>query len=143
MVHWSGGTVPSLKTYRLFISHAWDYGHYDRLVEMLNEAPNFYWEDYSIPEDDPLHSGSASALREGIKRHIRPTSCVVAIAAMNVPYRDWIKMEIEFSAAIGKPIIGIRPHGNVQEPLIIQANALEIVGWRTGSIVSAIRRYSR
>ena len=35
--------MPSLKTYDLFISHAWRYNaDYNRIVEMLNAAPDFY-----------------------------------------------------------------------------------------------------
>jgi hypothetical protein len=36
--------MPHLNTYDLFISHAWDYNaEYYRLVDMLNNAPNFKW----------------------------------------------------------------------------------------------------
>ena len=46
--------MPALKTYRLFISHAWQYhDDYYRLVEMLNAANNFRWYNYSVPEHDP------------------------------------------------------------------------------------------
>ena len=35
-------------TYNLFISHSWTYGDaYDKLVSMLNRAPNFTYKNYS------------------------------------------------------------------------------------------------
>ena len=47
--------MPELKTYDLFISHAWKYNEdYYRLVDMLNNAPNFKWRNYSVPEHDPV-----------------------------------------------------------------------------------------
>jgi hypothetical protein len=50
---WSSGKpyasvaiMPSLRTYDLFISHAWSYGEdYYRIVEMLDAAPNFSAKD--------------------------------------------------------------------------------------------------
>ena len=34
--------MPELKTYKLFISHAWAYGdEYDRIISILNQAPRF------------------------------------------------------------------------------------------------------
>ena len=39
--------MPELKTYDVFISHAWTYNSdYYRLVEMLDKAPNFKWRNY-------------------------------------------------------------------------------------------------
>ncbi len=130
------------KTYRIFISHAWDYVDYDKLVNLLDNRRYFIWENYSVPEEDPLHSKSTNALYEGLKRHIKQTNCVLAIAAMNVPRREFIQFEIEFAAAIDKPIIGVKPRGQIQVPKIVQDHAVKIVGWNTESIVSAIRKYS-
>lgn len=43
--------MPTLKTYRLFISHSWTYGDaYERLVKFFKEHPNFSWKDYSVPK---------------------------------------------------------------------------------------------
>ena len=47
--------MPALKTYDLFISHAWKYGYeYDKLVNLLDNAPNFYYRNYSAPSEKPL-----------------------------------------------------------------------------------------
>ena len=36
--------MPTLKTYDLFISHAWEYNsEYYRLINLLNEAQLFRW----------------------------------------------------------------------------------------------------
>jgi len=47
--------MPYLKTYRIFISHAWKYNaDYYRLVKMLKNAIYFSWQNYSVPEHDPV-----------------------------------------------------------------------------------------
>lgn len=131
------------KTFRIFISHAWDYIEYEKLVQLLDNRRYFKWKNDSVPEDDPLHIRSADELFEGLKRRIKPTNCVLAIAAMTVPRRDIIQWEIEFAAAIDKPIIGVRPWASRQDPKLVLNHAVKMVGWNTESIVSAIRKYSK
>lgn len=47
--------MPNLKTYDLFISHAWKYGDdYDRLVALLDSALYFSYRNYSAPKDKPI-----------------------------------------------------------------------------------------
>jgi hypothetical protein len=56
--------MPSLKNYRLFVSHSWAYEDaYDKLVSFFNEHPNFQWTNYSVPKKDPIHDAPQ------IKRH--------------------------------------------------------------------------
>lgn len=47
--------MPELRRYHLFISHAWSYSEdYKRLEAMLTDAPNFAFDNYSVPRHDPL-----------------------------------------------------------------------------------------
>lgn len=42
--------MPELKTYDLFISHAWKYGdEYCNLIYLLDKAPCFSYRNYSPP----------------------------------------------------------------------------------------------
>jgi hypothetical protein len=53
--------MPSLKNYRLFVSHSWAYEDaYDKLVSFFNEHPNFQWTNYSVPKKDPIHDAPKS-----------------------------------------------------------------------------------
>jgi hypothetical protein len=55
--------MPYLRSYRVFISHSWDYGYdYERVVRFLYEARNFRWENLSVPEHDPLQSDDLAYL---------------------------------------------------------------------------------
>lgn len=133
--------MPTLKTYDMFISHAWTYNdEYYRLVNMLNEADYFKWRNYSVPEHDPKDTKTKKALEEALRRQVRPVNIVVILAGMYATHSDWIEFEIEFAQAIEKPIIGIKPQGQERIPKVVQDAALEMVGWNTSSIVAAIRR---
>lgn len=135
--------MPSLKTYDLFISHAWTYNaEYHRLVAMLNGAQHFRWRNYSVPDHDPLQARTTAALRAGLDRQIRPVNAVMILAGMYVNHRDWLKAEIEMAQAYGKPIIGLVPAGAARVPILVQNAAATMVRWNTDSIVSAIRAHA-
>ena len=132
--------MPALKTYVLFISHAWTYDDdYHRLLQFLDEANWFNYRNYSVPQHDPLDANSASRLMAALDRQIRPVNIVLTISGMYVSYRDWIQYEINVAESYGKPIVGIRPWGSQRVPSAVQEAATEMVGWNTSSIVNAIR----
>ena len=139
--------MPFLKTYDLFISHAWKYGtEYDNLVSLLNSAPYFSYRNYSAPEDKPLVSpGSAvtnAILRKHIDNKIRPVNAVLVLSGMYYYYHDWMKVEMDIAQSYHKPIIAIKPRGNQFVPQEISCISNTVVNWNTASIVSAIRDYS-
>ncbi len=133
--------MPALKTYDIFISHAWSYNdEYYRLVDMLNAAPNFKWRNYSVPEHDPADANSDRKLREALKRQMRPVNVVLILSGMYAVHSDWIEFEVEFADSLGKPMVGIKPWGQERVPRYVADAVEEMVGWNTSSIVSAIRR---
>jgi hypothetical protein len=135
--------MPELRFYRLFISHAWIHNDdYYKLVDMLNNANNFKWHNYSVPEHDPLLVKATKQLDEGLVLQIRYTQAVIIISGMYAAHRKWIQREIEIAQEMNKPIIGIKPWGNERIPLSVQTAVCEMVGWNTNSIVDAIRRHS-
>lgn len=139
--------MPLLKTYDLFISHAWKYGtEYDRLISLLDSAPYFSYRNYSAPEDKPLISpGSAvtnAILQNHIDNKIRPVNAVLVLSGMYYYYHDWMKVEMDIAQSYHKPIIAIKPRGNQFVPQEISCISTTVVNWNTASIVSAIRDYS-
>lgn len=139
--------MPALKTYDLFISHAWKYNEdYYRIEEFLEKAPLFKWRNYSVPEHDPLIKPDSRVGREKLLGmldiQIRPSNCILILGGMYATYSEWINKEILIAEKYGKPIIGIYPWGQKRMPSIIKDAASEIVGWNTNSIVNAIRKYS-
>ena len=135
--------MPYLKTYDMFISHAWRYNdEYYRLVNLLRSAIYFRWRNYSVPEHDPLDAYSTPRLKAALDRQIRPVNAVLIVSGMYVNYREWIQYEIEVAQKYNKPIIGIRPWGAERIPIEVQLSAKIMVGWNTGSIVDAVRKYA-
>ena len=133
--------MPVLRTYSLFICHDWEYSYdYNGICNLLAGARKFRWENLSVPWHDPLDTDEM--LEKNLRNQIRPAEVMLVSAGMYSVRSYWMDWEMKFARRIGKRIIGIRPWGNRQLPIIVQNNAVEIVGWNTSSIVNAIRRYS-
>jgi len=131
--------MPSLRTYKIFISHAWKYDEdYYRIEQWLNAAPYFYWTNLSVPRHDPILA--SEQLARELHNQMRPAEAFIILGGMYVSHSDWIQYEINFARRIGRPIIGVRPWGSIVVPKAVQDGADEIVGWNRDSIVSAIRR---
>lgn len=137
--------MPDLKTYDLFISHAWCHNEdYQRLEEMLLEAGLFKWRNYSVSKENPLiktetHSDKKELLQQ-LDKQIKPVNAVLILGGMYVAYSEWIQHEIKIAQSYSKPIIGIYPWGHEKMPQAVSNAAIELVGWNTNSIVTAIRK---
>lgn len=132
--------------YNLFISHSWSYGdQYNRLVALLNAAPNFEYRNYSVPKDDPIHNAPYDwQLRAAIKEQMSYASCVLVLAGVYSTYSKWINIELDLAQTgfnIPKKIVAIEPWGAEKTSSVVKAKADEIVKWQTSSIVKAIRGY--
>ena len=140
----SGEKMPTLKNYKLFISHSWAYGqYYKRLVEFFDEYPYFKWSDFSVPEDDPIHDApSSKKLYDAIQKQVRPVHCVIILAGVYATYSEWINKEIEIANQYGKPIVAVEPFGAERTSKVVKDNASVTVKWQSKSIVDAIRNYS-
>ena len=125
--------------YHLFISHAWHRSeHYKQIVEWLDDSGLSY-KNYSIPEEDPLHSGKKSKLKEDLTKQINPTNCVIILAGMYAAYSEWIQYEIDEAVRMGKYIIGVKPWGQERTPDAVTDNATVLVGWNKSSVINAIK----
>jgi hypothetical protein len=134
--------MPILKTRNLFISHAWSYdSHYNKVVEWLNEEPNFSWKNYSVPSHDACSQKTTSGLKQCLTNQINPSQCVIILAGMWVAHSEWIQYEIDEALRLGKTIIGVRPWGQEKTPTAVQNAADVMVNWQSASIIQAIRDY--
>lgn len=139
--------MPDLKTYDIFISHAWFYSKgYNKAVELLNEAANLKWRNYSVPKHDPVIDPNTDVgkrkLTSALDQQIKPVNCFLVMAGMYASYKYWIQSEIDIAQSYGKPVIGLIPWGQRKTPQSIQDAAVEMVGWNTSSIVEAIRKHA-
>lgn len=108
--------------YNLFISHSWAYGDaYDKLTNMLKAKPYFYYRDYSVPKNDPIHNASNTyQLKEAIRKQMQPASCVLIMAGVYSTYSKWINIEIELAKSMNKKIIAIEPWGSERTSAVVK-----------------------
>ena len=133
-----------MKTYDLFISHAWKYNdEYYRLESLLRDYSYFNFRNYSVPEHDPLDFNSVKDLVQKLDEQIRQSTVVLVIGGMYCNYRKWIQKEIEIAKKYNKPILLIEPYGSNRTPNLLEVNAIKKVGWNTKSIVQAIRELAK
>lgn len=128
--------------YYIFISHSWKYSDaYKSVVSFLDrELGENSWKDYSVPQDDPVHTnGSDKELYEAIERKIKYSSCVIILAAMYSTYSKWINKEIEIARKWGKPIIAVKPWGAIRVSAAVTDAADKVVGWNGRSIAEAVK----
>ena len=137
-----------VSTKNLFISHSWAYSDaYEKLVALLDDAPYFYYRNYSVPQNDPIHNAkNDSQLYDAIKAQIAPSSVVVILAGVYSSYSKWIDKEIyiaknEFYTP--KPIIAIEPWASEKTSVLVKNSADKIVKWQTSSIIEAIRELTK
>lgn len=133
-----------MRTHHLFVSHSWAYSNaYERLLGLLNNRPYFHFKDYSVPRDDPIHNArTVAALRAAIRQQMTPCGVVLILAGVYATYSKWIDEEIALAQngfLIPKPIIAIRPRGNLRLSKPVRQAADRVVGWNKDSIVAAIR----
>lgn len=132
------------KTYHLFISHSWTYSDvYERLLNLLNKDAYFSYTNYSVPQDDPIHSaGTDKELYAAIKAQIAQASVVLILAGVYATYSKWINKEIQIAKSefvIPKSIIAIEPWGSEKTSKVVKDAADKIVGWNSSSIINAIK----
>ena len=65
---------------------------------------------------------------------------MIILSGMYAIYSEWINTEMDIALKYNKPIIGIKPRGNVNTPMFISNNAY-MVNWNSQSLFDAIRRY--
>ncbi|MBL0389487.1 TIR domain-containing protein [Tumebacillus sp. ITR2] len=139
--------VPALKTYDIFISHAWKYNKgYYRLLSLLDGARLFQYANHSVPQEAPLFDTKTPAgdrkLKNALEKQIGSAKCLIVLSGMYVAHRKWLKLEMELAQKHGIPIIGVVPRGQQRVPLEVKQAAVTMVSWNTRSIVTAIRKRS-
>ena len=133
-----------MKNYHIFISHSWSYdSHYYNLTNLLRQASYFEFSDFSIPENDPVHSKSDRELSNAIHDKMQSCGVVIVLAGVYASYSKWIDKEIKIAKSGfdgPKSILGVKPHGTDAISAVVRDAANEIVNWNTDSIVDAIKK---
>lgn len=131
-----------MKTYHLFISHSWSYGHqYNSLTTLLRNRPLFNFRNYSVPESNPIIGARTDKqLEVAIESKVKASSVVIIMMGVYSTYSKWINKEIAIAKRLGKPILAVKPYGATNTSSVVRGAADEICNWSTESVISAIRR---
>jgi hypothetical protein len=128
---------------RIFVTHCWETSDdYLRVFEYLESQRNFFYRNYSAPEQRP--QGDKEALRENLRKQIAPCEAVIGLSSLFDAHQDLFTFQLLFAQASHKPVILMKPFGARKEvPKAILDLANEVVDWDERALVDAIRRQAR
>jgi hypothetical protein len=128
---------------RIFVTHCWETSDdYLRVFEYLESQRNFFYRNYSRPEQRP--QGDKEALRENLRKQIAPCEAVIGLSSLFDAHQDLFTFQLLFAQASHKPVILMKPFGARKEvPKAILDLANEVVDWDERALVDAIRRQAR
>ena len=132
------------KTYKLFISHRWEYDNLlQNLKDLLNERGYFSAEYYQFEKNCPCNSEKASVIKANITKRLKETDVVLAIAGVSASYSEWMQWEMDKALELGLNIVGVIPRGNERISQEVYKRSVKDVRWNTESVVNAIKTYSK
>lgn len=140
--------MPYLKTYKLFISHAWAADDdYKRLIELLKSIQSFKVKICSDTEKDPTISDTESVtgiqkLKWHMSDQVRSSNCAIIFPRLFINNDFWGKHIIYFCRMYGViPLSMALPDGEEMPPeLVIKTKA--VVDWNVVSLEQGIKDYS-
>jgi hypothetical protein len=128
---------------RIFVTHCWETSDdYLRVFEYLESQRNFFYRNFSKPEEHP--SGDKEALRESLRRQIAPAEAIIGLSSLFDAHQDLLTFQLLFAQASHKAVVLMKPFGarkDVPKALLDLAN--EVVDWDERALVDAIRRQAR
>lgn len=107
--------VKCVKTYKIFISHAWTADdEYDRLVSLLDQVTNFKWENCCKPRSNHLNPANQAdnGSEQKLRYQIYPADIVIILLDMYRCHREWMEKEMNVAREMKKPVTGILPWSN-------------------------------
>lgn len=132
------------KTYKLFISHRWEYSDLlDRLKKLLNNRGYFSAEYKQVEKGHPINSEYAPAIKAQITRRLQDSDIVLAIAGVSSSNSEWIAWEMDKAKELGLNVVGVIPWGAQRISQEVYSRSVVDVHWNTESVVDAIKKYSK
>ena len=128
---------------RIFVTHCWEASDdYLRVFEYLESQRNFFYRNYSTPEQPT--SGEKEARRENLRKQIAPCEAVIGLSSLFDTHQEFLTFQLLFAQASHKPVILMKPFGARKEVAkAILDLADEVVEWDERALVDAIRRQAR
>jgi hypothetical protein len=128
---------------RVFVTHAFsESDDYLRLFEFLECVDRFYYLNVSRPEERP--DGGMNEIKDALNRQIKESEAVIVLPSLYKAQPDLVNFMMEAADANARPLIVIRPYGQVIEtPKELLARAREHIEWNARDMVDALKRQAR
>ena len=134
-----------LKTYDLFLTHAWRY-HEDwtRISDMLDGLAGISWRNFSVPWHDPAMDPNSSVggkfIRDVLETQIIPVHGVILLSGVYAvnSARRWVELEIEMARKLNKPVIGVPAIECNEVPESVRSFCDACVGWDAQAVIDAL-----
>ncbi len=129
---------------RVFVTHAFkESDDYLRVFEFLECVDRFYYLNVSKPDEAPT-GGGMEEIKDRLIQQIKAAEAVILLPALYEAQPDLVNFMMQAADANGKPMIVIRPFGQVAEtPAALVERANEHIEWNAREIVDALKRQAR
>lgn len=130
--------------FRVFVVHLFQENEdYRRVFEYLESRDNFFYVNYSNPENMPT-SGGSEAIKEELRNQIKEAEVVILPLAIHGINPGLVGFQLDFAQASNKPILGIQAFGGtvaVDKAVIERCD--DVIEWNERTIISGIKRLAR
>jgi hypothetical protein len=130
--------------FRVFVTHLFQENEdYRRVFEHLESRDNFYYTNFSNPDNMPT-SGGGDAIKEELRNQIKEAEIVILPLAIHPENPSLIGFQLDYAQASKKPVMGIQAFGGT---VAIDKNIIErcddVIDWNERTIISGIKRLAR
>lgn len=130
--------------FRVFVTHVFQENEdYRRVFEYLESRDNFFYINFSDPENMPA-SGGSEAIKEELRNQIKEAEVVILPLAITETNPDLVNFQLDFAQASNKPILGIQSFGGtvtVDKEVLGRCN--DVIEWNERTIISGIKKLAR
>jgi Thoeris protein ThsB, TIR-like domain len=129
---------------RLFVMHAYqEHEEYARVFEYLESRANFYYVNFSDPDNKP-QDGGLDAVQEHLRNQIEPAEVVLFPVGVHAQDPDLINFQLTVAQVFKKKILAIKSSGGTQAiPKQAMEAATETVEWNDRVITDMAKRLAR
>ncbi len=128
---------------RVFVTHTFsETDDYLRIFEFLECVDRFYYLNVSKPEEAP--SGGMDEIKDVLINQIKECEAMFVLPSIFEEHADLVTYMMDAADANGKPMIVIRPFGQVSRtPAVLVDRCNEHIEWNAREMVDALKRQAR
>jgi hypothetical protein len=137
--------MDAVRTYDIFISHAWRYhDDWTNLSNLFDSCKGLKWRNFSVPWYDPALDPNtelgARAVRSWIDGQIRPVMGVVLLDSVYAvkSTRKWLELEVELARTYAKPVVALPARNADGVAAEVAALSDAVVGWEPIEIIDKL-----